>query len=137
MTKSGQWLPGEGTLKSLYGSNAEEARQKAEALAERGENWNRNPNEAASSLYGAMTEKEGEAAKMAEREEWIKAHPEEFAMAEGDRLRREAKAEAEADRIWLEKYEADNAAQRARDKETRELALEWEAKNRQRVMGGR
>ena len=136
MTKSGQWLPGEETLKSLYSTSTEEARQKAEALAERGENWNRNPNEAARSLYG-VTEKELAAAEAARIEKFRQDDPAGFAQWESDQAREKASAKAEADRLWQERYDADNAAQRAHDEATRQAAEEWQEKNRQRVMGGR
>jgi len=136
MTKSGQWLPGEGTLKSLYSANAEEVLRKADALAERGENWNHNPNEAARSLYG-VTEKDKAAAEAARIAKFRQDDPAGFAQWEADQHRLKAEAKTEADRVWQAKYDAANAAQRVRDQETRERALEWQEKNRQRVMGGK
>jgi hypothetical protein len=129
-----KFIPGKSTLDSLYGTTAQVENERVEALADRGKHWNSNPNPAADSLYGVSenAKAEAEADRIAK---FKQDNPEGYARWEADQLRKKTEAKAAADAEWQSKYDAANEAQRVRDEETRQRALEWEAKNRSRIFG--
>ena len=123
------FVPGTGTLSALYPTNAKAEQVKAEELAQRGKNWNFNPNAGATALYSDMVADETAAIRAAEKEAWILSHPEEHRLAEEDRSRVEAAAKVAADAEWQRKYDAANESQRQRDVINRQVAESWAARN--------